>query len=934
MSDAPQPKLAPRKKEAEPPLIRTLRIKVNSLKRTLKDLEYAKKEVSNEQERLDKFKATDMDRVPQQENVLSEARSMVPDAENRIRIAFKDLASFLEKEGKEVDNEELLGEAKAALAQCLFLRTSNAEIIFEQHPRLAALIELVAFFVGAHSLYPFPPPLIVTTLPLMFYWFALTIIISSSFFLLCLFLLNDSPLKATEGACFSPLVRREMDDQKQNPFAAAATSKYPNYIADRDLCQQFFEQFEDASGTKKYAQMCSDVANRIRKSFVVELDDIVAFGQLHLAQRIQMNVLGYMEELQLVIDNLIPATHIVEDLVDQLVMEARTTGERIPPLLSRRYELDIVPIQSATTQIPLRALKGELIGTLTILRGICIAATAIKPKLSMLVSVCEVCAATTFQQVIGDRLTPLQICQSSQCTLNNAVGRLLPQYKASKFVKYQELRVQELPQDVPRGAIPRTIRVVCEGEQTRIASPGQVVRITGVYTPDPSTGQGHEAFKASTMVKTIYKAVHIDLEKRSYQESADDLKAQIEAIREYPDHDTVMEKLTRSIAPEIWGMEDVKKALLCQLVGGSSISNGIKIRSDLNILFMGDPGVAKSQLLKWIASVAPRSVFTTGKGSSGVGLTAAVTRDTHTGEVMLEGGALVLSDRGICCIDEFDKMDDTDRTALHEVMEQQMVSIAKAGIITSLNARTSVLAAANPKFGRWRRNATPTENVNLPPALLSRFDLLWLLLDESNRDRDAELSMHVTHVHLHGVAPGEMTNGGLQGTSSEYYDRDFLRAYIGEVRKLDPTINPAAGKAISDIYCEMRAQSARHSNVVTARSLLSLIRLSQACARLRFSDRVLEVDVREAGRLLDCSKASLQDRAVSDNRNFVTTSDASIFSIIKDIARRRRSVELSEVRPALMVKGIAETQLQRCLRTYSEVGVWNVTGTTIEFSDD
>lgn len=752
-----------------------------------------------------------------------------------------------------------------------------------------------------------------------------------------------------------------MNDTEKQGFAAAATSKYPNYVADRELCKQFFEEFTDASGQRKYLNLASDISNRRQKIFVIELDDMVRYGQLHLAQRIQMNAIGYMEELQNVIDEIIPPSDLLETLVDQLVLEARSSGEAIPPLLSRYYELDIVPISAVTVSIPLRALKGELIGTLTMLRGICIAATAIKPKLSMLVSVCEVCAATTFQQVIGDRITPLQICQSSQCTLNNAVGRLLPQYKASKFLKYQELRVQELPQDVPRGAIPRTIRVVCEGEQTRIASPGQVVRITGVYVPDPSTGQGHEAFRASTMVKTIYKATHIELEKRSYQEAADNLRQEIEEIKEYPDRDTVIEKLTRSIAPEIWGMEDVKKALLCQLVGGSSISNGIRIRSDLNILFMGDPGVAKSQLLKWIASVAPRSVFTTGKGSSGVGLTAAVTRDTHTGEVMLEGGALVLSDRGICCIDEFDKMDDTDRTALHEVMEQQMVSIAKAGIITSLNARTSILAASNPKFGRWRRNATPTENVNLPPALLSRFDLLWLLLDESNRERDTELSMHVTHVHLYGVAPGEIAEGSggagsgspsgalqtaasaspQQGASSssssttEYFGRDFLRAYVGEVRKLDPIIDPAAGKAISDIYCEMRAQSARHSNVVTARSLLSLIRLSQACARLRFSTRVTEADVREAGRLLDCSKASLQDRAVSDSRHFVTTSDASIFTIIKDIARRRSSVPLTEVRPALMVKGIAEAQLQRCLRTYAEVGVWNVTnGTVIEFADD
>jgi DNA replication licensing factor MCM7 len=204
------------------------------------------------------------------------------------------------------------------------------------------------------------------------------------------------------------------------------------------------------------------------------------------------------------------------------------------------------------------------------------------------------------------------------------------------------------------------------------------------------------------------------------------------------DDDAFYKRLAASICPEIFGMEEIKQALLLLMISGNTktMDDGMKIRGSINVLLMGDPGVAKSQLLKHISSFAPRGIYTTGKGSSGVGLTASVRKDAVTGELVLEGGALVLADTGICAIDEFDKMDERDRTNIHEVMEQQTVSIAKAGITTSLNARTSVLAAANPQYGRYNYNLKPHENINLPPALLSRFDLLFLLLDRSDEVSD------------------------------------------------------------------------------------------------------------------------------------------------------------------------------------------------------
>jgi len=600
--------------------------------------------------------------------------------------------------------------------------------------------------------------------------------------------------------------------------------------------------------------------------------------------------------------------------------EGNEGGALFPPALTRRYRVYINAVSTAKP-LSVRLVKSEMVGSLVTVKGLITRVTNVKPQIVVAAYSCDKCGDEVFQEVTSHTWTQLTTCPSDSCKRNKTNGSLVMQTRASKFIKFQEVKIQELMDQVPMGHIPRSMSVYMTQDLCRSVKPGDIASITGIFLPIPFTG--FKAIKAGLITDTYLFGQVVQQMKVQYNEMVltPEIQAEIQALAQDSD---LYNKLASSIAPEIYGHEDIKKALLLLLVGGPThqTGDGMKVRGDLNICLMGDPGVAKSQLLKYISKIAPRGVYTTGRGSSGVGLTACVMRDPVTEEMVLEGGALVLADNGIACIDEFDKMEETDRTAIHEVMEQQTISISKAGITTTLNARASILAAANPQFGRYNTKKKATENINLPAALLSRFDLLFLILDRANLEDDLRLAQHVTYVHMHLTHPrGEM--------NVEPIGMNVMRHYISIARTFTPTLPDEVGDYLVNAYVHLRSKSDEMADLqyTCARSLLSLIRMSSALARLRFSETIEIGDVDEALRLVDVSKSSLTDGELRNGRGYVDVKSA-IFEIVKSMSKRLggtgmdSTIPLSQVRDRVISKGYSLKDLESTLDSYEQDDVW------------
>ncbi len=647
-----------------------------------------------------------------------------------------------------------------------------------------------------------------------------------------------------------------------------------------DQVQHFLSSFKDKSGAFQYVEEIDRMMAKQAKFIVVDYNDIVSHKDIEVKFNLEPDEILYA------------FSGAIKNILE----------ERFPDYATKISDDIRVRIANYPIQRSLRQINAEVIGKMTSVSGMVVRSSEVKPLAKNVVYKCPEGHTTEVPLERGLNIYTPSKCSTEKCAHRDI--RLDPEQ--SKFIDFQIIRLQELPEDLPPGQLPHYVDVTIKQDLVDNARPGDRIILTGIVRIEQEQITGTRI--NSGLHRLRIEGNNIEFlggrgGKNSRRSEREEISPEEEKIIKSLARNTdVYERLINSFAPHIQGHAIIKESILLLMVGAMQrvMSDGTKIRGDINVFLVGDPGTAKSEMLKFCARLAPRGLYTSGRGSTAAGLTAAVVRD-KTGIMMLEAGAVVLGDQGLVCIDEFDKMKPEDRSALHEVMEQQSASIAKGGIVATLNARTSILAAANPMYGKYDPFKNITENVALPIPLLTRFDLIFVVRDIPSKEKDRNIAQHIIGLHKKSTTD-----------TRSLIDPDIFTKYLAYCKRSDPTLTSEAEEKILDYYLKMRNVESEEMITVTPRQLGGLIRLATARARLLMKD---QVEAEDAERAIFLIQSMLEDAGVDVNTGKVDLgvlqgrphSEVSKLQLFMDVLKSLEGDSKTPVEEKLFVKELTKT---------------------------